>query len=202
MAIIKGLEFALTKRLGRYWGGSVNYTFSVAKGRASTYSSGAGGFTDSRKLNYLSYDQTHTINANLTLCTPNEPVLGLRFGSYKPFANWRSNFSVQYGSGLPYSSYGTGKINDKRLPATFNTDLRLSKTINIAKTDLNLFLDVFNLFNSLNVDYLGSTYLYETVESHAVAAVRDETALGGSVIYNPQVYSDRRQYRFGVEVQF
>ncbi len=199
---IKGLEFALTKRLGRYWGGSVNYTFSVAKGRASTYSSGAGGFTDSRKLNYLSYDQTHTINANLTLCTPNEPVLGLRFGSYKPFANWRSNFQFKYGSGLPYSSYGTGKINDKRLPATFNTDLRLSKTINIAKTDLNLFLDVFNLFNSLNVDYLGSTYLYETVESHAVAAVRDETALGGSVIYNPQVYSDRRQYRFGVEVQF
>ncbi len=198
---MKGLEFAMTKRIGRYWGGSINYTFSIAKGRASTYSSGAGGFTDSRRLNYLSFDQTHTINANLTLCTPNEPIFGLKFGSYKPFANWRSNFQFKYGSGLPYSSYGTGKINDKRLPATFNTDLRLSKNIEIAQTDFNIFLDVFNLFDRLNVDYMGSTYLYEITGGN-YAAVRDETALGGGIISNPQVYSDRRQYRFGVEVQF
>lgn len=198
---IKGLEFALTKRLSRYWGGSVNYTFSVAKGRSSTSGSGAGAFTDSRRLNYLSFDQTHTINTNLTLCTPSDPIFGLRFGRYKPFTNWRANFQFKFGSGLPYSSYGTGKINDKRLPATYNTDLRLSKQIAVAKVNMNVFLDVFNLFNRLNVDYINSSMYYDQSDNPAIVMSK---ALFGEegYVYNPQAYSDRRQYRFGVEMQF
>ncbi|MDD5764638.1 MAG: TonB-dependent receptor [Candidatus Marinimicrobia bacterium] len=197
---MKGLEFALTKRIGKFWGGSLNYTFSVAKGRSSTSSSGAGAFSDSRRLNYLSFDQTHTLNANLTLCTPKDEIFGLRFYNYKPFTNWHANFQFKYGSGLPYSSYGTGKVNDKRLPATFNTDLRLSKQVAVAGADVNVFLDVFNLFNRLNVDWIGSSMYYGQTGDPTI--VLDETLVGGGLVYNPQAYSDRRQYRFGVEVQF
>jgi len=197
---MKGLEFALTKRIGKYWGGSLDYTFSVAKGRSSTSGTGAGAFSSERRLNYLNFDQTHTVNTNLTLCTPSSPILGLHFGSYKPFTNLRANFQIKYGSGLPYSSYGTGKVNDKRLPATFNTDLRLSKQIAVAGAEMNFFLDVFNLFNRLNVDWIGSSMYYDQTDDPTI--VLDETLVGGGLVYNPQAYSDRRQYRFGIEVQF
>ena len=115
---MKGLEFALTKRVGRFWGGSLNYTYAVAKGRSSSSGSGAGAFTDERRLNYLDLDQTHTVNANLMLLTPADGFFGMRLGPCRPLANWRANFQFKYGSGLPYSSYGTGKINDMRLPYT------------------------------------------------------------------------------------
>ena len=109
---IKGVEFTLQKRVGRYWGGSVNYTYSVSKGRSSTSSSGSSGFTSARRLNILNFDQTHTVNANLTFRTPESSIFGLRIGPFRPFTNWRANIQFDYGSGLPYSSYGSGKIND------------------------------------------------------------------------------------------
>ncbi len=193
---MKGLEFALNKRLGRYWGGSLNYTFSVAKGRSSSSGSGAGAFTDERRLNYLDFDQTHTINANLTLQTPQDGF----FKAVKPLANWRANFQFKYGSGLPYSSYGTGKINDQRMPATSNTDLRLSRRFTLAVANLDFFMDVFNLFNERNVDWIGNVKLYE--ETGDPSIVRDERMLGGGFVRNPQTYSDRRQYRIGLEVTF
>jgi outer membrane receptor protein involved in Fe transport len=181
---MKGLEFTLDKRLGRFWGGSINYTYSVAKGRSSSSGSGAGAFTDERRLNYLDFDQTHTINANLTF----------KLGS------WRANFQYEYGSGLPYSSYGTGKINDQRLPATSNTDLRLSRRFKIGAANADIFLDVFNLFDEINIEYLGSTQYYEQYKDPSI--VRDERILGGGFIHNPQVYNDHRQYRIGMEINF
>jgi len=190
---IKGLELALTKRTGRFWGGSVNYTYSVAKGRSSTTTSGAGAFTSARRLNLLDFDQTHTLNANLTLKTPGEGLMGIRL-----LGDWRANFQHKYGSGLPYSSYGTGKVNDQRLPATHNTDLRLSKQIRVPAATMDLFLDVFNLFNRRNVDWIGSSKLYE--QTGKATIVRDETAIGGGFIHNPQALNDRRQFRIGVEV--
>ncbi len=197
---MKGLEFALTKRVGRFWGGALNYTYAVAKGRSSSSSSGAGAFTDERRLNFLDFDQTHTVNANLTLLTPADGFFGMRLGPCRPLANWRANFQFKYGSGLPYSSYGTGKINDMRLPYTANTDLRFSRRLRLTGVNCDLFLDVFNLFDRRNVDWIGNTKYYELEDDPAI--VRDEHLLGGQYVRNPQAYSDRRQYRFGVEVQF
>ncbi|GAG18863.1 unnamed protein product, partial [marine sediment metagenome] len=136
---MKGLEFSFIKRLGYFWGGSMNYTFSIAKGRSSSTTSGAGAFDSERRINVLNFDQTHTVNANITFRTPD------RFG--KLWGNWLANFQYAYGSGLPYSSYGTGKINDLRMPSTTNTDLRVSKQIEIANTTLSVYMDIFNLFN-------------------------------------------------------
>ncbi len=192
---MKGLEFILTKQVGRLWGGSINYTFSVAKGRASSSGGGFGAFESARRMNILSFDQTHTVNANVTLLTPDEFPVGLN--------NWRMNIQFDYGSGLPYSSYGTGKVNDQRMPWTSTTDLRLSKRFPVANTNLEVMLDVFNLFNRQNVDWIGSTYYYDDVTDVEgdPAVVRRESA-GGDYIRNPQVYSNERQFRFGVAVQF
>jgi len=192
---MKGLELSLIKRIGDFGGGSVNYTFSVAKGRSSSSTSGAGAFDSERRLNLLSFDQTHTVNANITFKTP------ARYG--KIWGRWMANFQIDYGSGLPYSSYGTGKINDLRMPSTSSTDLRISKDIDVAKTTLNFYLDIFNMFNRQNVDWIGSSYYYQ-VDQNTIQdpAVVYKEGLTGEYIRNPQTYSSERQFRFGISIQF
>jgi outer membrane receptor protein involved in Fe transport len=196
---IKGLEFSLLKRIGRFWGGSVNYTYSVAKGRSSTYSSGSSGFTAERRLNILNFDQTHTLNANLTFLTPESSIFGLRIGPFRPFANWRASLQYHYGSGLPYSSYGSGKINDQRLPATSTADLRLNKEIKAFGTGISFYMDILNLFNRQNVDWIGSSLYYETEDDPTIVRRDLET---DEFFRNPQAYSEERQFRFGVSVKF
>jgi outer membrane receptor protein involved in Fe transport len=197
---MKGLEFSLKKQIGAYWGGSVNYTFSVAKGRASSSGGGFGAFESARRMNILDFDQTHTVNANLTFLTPEDLPYGLN--------GWRTNIQFDYGSGLPYSSYGTGKINDKRMPWTSTTDLRLSKLFTIPKASMEVFLDVFNVFNRENVQWIGNTKYYDQGAADAEEKIKGDPAVvrregpGGDFIRNPQVFSNKRQFRFGVALRF
>lgn len=194
---IKGLEFTVNKRLGRFWGGNINYTYSVAKGRSSDPWGGFGSFTDAKRMNLLNYDQTHTVNANITIKSPKEfgPVV---FG-IRPLANWQSNFQFGYGSGLPYSSYGTGKVNDMRLPWTSTTDMKLLRQIKLGSLNLDLFADVFNLFDRKNVNYINSSQYFQLTGDPSIL-MKDET--GEDYIRNPQVWDRGRQVRAGVAIQF
>ncbi|MBN2417351.1 TonB-dependent receptor [bacterium] len=201
---IKGLEFTLTRRIGRYWGAQANYTFSVAKGRSSSYNGGSGSFTDAKRMNILDHDQTHTVNANLTLQTPSD--FGPRLGSVKPLADWIMNVQFEYGSGLPYSSYGTGKINDKRMPWTSTTDLKLIRKISVANLTFELFFDVYNLFDRKNVWWIGNTQYYDqgdpndpTIKGDPSVVRRDN--ITGDYVRNPTVFSYARQFRFGMAVK-
>jgi len=198
---MKGLEFSLQKAPGNYWGASLNYTFSVAKGRSSGSTGGFGEFESSRTMSILSFDQTHTVNANLTLISPEFLPYGLD--------DWKANFQIDYGSGLPYSSYGTGKINDQRLPWTSTTDLRISKNFNLYKDiKMGLTFDVFNLFNRENVDYIGSSQYYDLGAADSDENIKGDPAVlrrdgaGGDFIRTPQVYSYERQFRFGIDIRF
>jgi outer membrane receptor protein involved in Fe transport len=195
---IKGLEFTFTKRTGRFWGATANYTYSIAKGRSSNYLGGTSSFTDAKRMNILDFDQTHTVNASITLRSPADFSF-LRLGSFSPLANWTANFQFRYGSGLPYSSYGSGKINDKRLPWTSSTDVKLIRQVRFANLNFDLFADVYNLFDRRNVDYIGSSLYYEITGD---ASIVDIDNVSGSYIRNPQAFSDRRQIRFGLAVQF
>lgn len=194
---IKGLEFTFLKRTGRFWGASVNYTYSVAKGRSSSYLGGFGSFTDARRMNILDFDQTHTANATITLRTPQN--IGFQIGKMRLLENWTANFQFRYGSGLPYSSYGSGKINDMRLPWTSSTDVKLLRQIKMLNLNFDLFVDVFNLFDRHNVDWIGSSLYYEVTSDPSIVTIDNVT---GNYIRNPQAYSDRRQIRFGLAVQF
>lgn len=194
---VKGLEFTMSKRLGRFWGGHVNYTYSVAKGRSSDAWGGYGSFTDAKRMNLLNYDQTHTVNANLSLRTPGE--FGPELLGVKPLGNWQSNIQFSYGSGLPYSSYGTNKVNDQRLPWTSSTDLKLLRQFKIAGLGLDLFIDVFNLFDRKNVNYINSSQYYDITGDPSVIMLDVD---GENYIRNPQVWDTGRQVRAGVAIQF
>ncbi|MBN1541682.1 TonB-dependent receptor [candidate division KSB1 bacterium] len=194
---IRGMEVSLKKRIGRWWGGMVNYTYSIAKGRSSDPWGGFGSFTDAKRMNLLSFDQTHTVNANLTLQTPKD--FGITLGSLRPLANWITNVQFDFGSGLPYSSYGTGKVNDQRLPWTSTTDLRLMRRMPLGKFNVEFFMDLFNIFNKRNVLYLGSTQYYEITGDPRNLGPDNIT---GDYLLNSQVYSAGRQARIGFVLQF
>lgn len=202
---IKGLELTLNKRPGRFWGGSVNYTYSIAKGRSSSYSGGSGSFTDARRMNILDYDQSHTLNATIVLRTPED--LGMSMGSFYPFADWTATFQFAYGSGLPYSSYGTGLTNDQRLPWTSATDLKLIRLIRMSPVDVEIFLDIFNIFDRQNVRYIGDTRLYERGDPSDASIKGDPTVVRRDGINetfnrNSQALSTGRQWRFGIGFRF
>ncbi len=188
-ANIKGVEFALYKSMTDYWGASVNYTFSSAQGRLyNDYN--APLFGEDQKMFPLSHDQTHTINANVTLKTP---------GYLSPLLrNWRANFQLDVNSGLPYSSYGTGKTHDLRLPWKYSLDMRLNRRIAMGPANVDLFLDVFNVLNTLYIGYIGSNQYYNLREDAAIVG-RD---VDYSYIYNPEVYNNPRQFRAGMSVRF
>jgi hypothetical protein len=202
---IKGMEFTLNMRPGRFWGGSANYTFSVAKGRSSSYSGGSGSFTSARRMNILSYDQTHTVNATLTLRTPGD--FGTNWGGFQPFADWTGTFQFRYGSGLPYSSYGTGLTNDQRKPWTSATDLKLIRIVRLQRVSFEIFLDIYNMFDRQNVIFIGNTRLYDrgdpddpTVQDDPTVIRRD--GINDAFTRNPQALSSGRQWRFGVGFRF
>jgi hypothetical protein len=205
---IKGLEFTLRKRPGRFWGGSVNYTYSVAKGRSSSYTGGSGSFTSARHMNILSYDQTHTINANIVLRTPNK--YSVSWGSFYPFADWTASFQIAYGSGLPYSSFDTGLTNDQRKPSTNKVDFKLIRTFFINNVGIDLFLDIFNVFDTENVVFIGDPQFYGPFENEKTnypaaegdASVVGRSGLTESFIRNPQAFSTGRQIRLGAAVRF
>lgn len=188
-ANIKGAEFCIEKVLTHYWGGTLNYTFSSAKGRLYN-SYNAPIYGADLEMYPLSYDVTHSIHANLTFRTPGDlsPIL----------RNWRANFQIDASSGSVYSSYGTGRTNDLRMPWSSNVDLRVNRLIDLGSVKMNVFVDVFNLMNTIYIQYLGSSQYYQ-LEGDAAISGRD---VDYSYIYNPQVYNNKRQLRAGLSVQF
>jgi len=189
---VKGLELGFIKQLSGFWGCSINYTYSIAKGRSSSPNEGAGTFSSAKKMVILDFDQTHTVNANVTFMVPDGKV---------PFlSGWRSNFQVKYGSGLPYTSYGSDILNDARLPDKLNVDMRLNKKFSLpGLSSVDLFVDVYNLFNSENIDWIGSSANFHKTEDYSVIRLNELT---GELVRNPQTLNEERQYRIGFSVQF
>ena len=112
--------------------------------------------------------------------------------------NWRANLQVDLNSGSPYSSYGTGLTNDLRLPWKYNLDLRINRRIKMGSVKVDVFMDVFNLLNSIYISYIGSGQFYN-LKGDAAIIGQD---VDYSYIYNPEVYNDPRQFRAGLSVQF
>ncbi len=79
--------------------------------------------------------------------------------------NWNITLSGFYGSGFPYTPktavkdnsgvwmWKSGKIHSATLPAYKRVDFRIAKTFDFEKSDLNVFIDVSNIFNFKNIQY-------------------------------------------------
>jgi len=104
-------------------------------------------------------DQRHTLSA----------VASIDFGK-----GWSMNTRFNYGSGYPYTprvkkfnntdytwSWVKGKKNSTYLPAYRRVDIRVNKTFNFSSFNMNVFIDVSNVFNFKNIQ--GYEYKFNAV---------------------------------------
>jgi outer membrane receptor protein involved in Fe transport len=148
-ARIKGFEATMAKNLDHYWSAKLSYTFSIAKGTASTAEQ-QYMTTNPVQIDYfLDQDERHEVSADIGFTTDRSFVLGV-------LREFDASVIARYGSGLPYTPTNirgeqTGDENSARMPPTFEMDGRLSKVVRLGKISLNITCDIFNLLNTEEV---------------------------------------------------
>lgn len=162
-ANIRGFSLRLNRRQGMI-SGSVRYHFSVATGKNST-PTGRSPIIDenndqtqtpSPRDILLNYDRTHALVVIAGLNTPR--AWGPRIAGVHPFAALRINFLQDSRSGRPYTPSellgdNFARLNTERAPWEHNTDLKITKSLYANQTRVDVFAEVFNLFNARVFDY-------------------------------------------------
>jgi outer membrane receptor protein involved in Fe transport len=155
-ANIKGFEIGLTMRRNRYLAGNLAYTYSVAKGNASSETEQYPGTQESTLLYFLDFDKTHVINANVNLDFgkgEGPAVFGIKLLQQ---TYW--NFVMRASSGFPYTPGGrdAGFVvrNSARMPWSFQLDLEAGRDWNALGLDFTMFIEALNLTNFRNVLYV------------------------------------------------
>jgi len=196
-ANIKGFEINVDIRPDRHFSGGITYTYSVAKGSASSETEQYPGTQESTQLYYLDFDKTHLFNFSGTYTIPEGegPVL---FDSYL-FEDMDFSIIGRINSGYPYTPSGRDigfvEKNSLRMPATYSVDLMVGKDIKLTgKFKLRIFAEVLNLTDHRNVLYVyGDTGDPEFTNegSHSEEYMKD-----------PSNYGPPRSIRLGASIKF
>ncbi len=161
-ANVKGVEATLSKRPRRYLAFDLSYVLQFAEGTNSDsrdqYEYHSRDATDPvtglprvfpQAVNPLDFDRRHSIVLQGDFRFPeNFKWIALRgFGV---------NVISEANSGLPYTKRDyrgnrIGTTNEYRKPWTYNTDLTVDKSFDIWGKEINVFVQVFNLFDKINV---------------------------------------------------
>jgi len=197
---VKGFTLAVEKRRSGYLSGSIDYTYSVAEGNSSDPLS---KFYDlqttppvetEKRVVPLDWDQTHTLNLNLTVSKPRD---------------WGVSIIGKLGSGLPYTPT-TAAIridaeNSERKPSQITFDLHAYKDFYFAKdVHASLFLKIYNLFDKLNEEIVytdtgRSTYALYPNTDHGDEFGRHYLK---DYLTRPNYYSGPRSVRLGLSLGF
>lgn len=196
-ANIKGLEVSLDVRRSRNFSGGLTYTYSVAKGSASSEREQYPGTQESTQLYFLDFDRTHVFNASGTyLILENEgPEL---FGSYI-FENMDISLIARASSGTPYTPGGrdVGFVvrNSLRQPGNYNIDLMIGKEFEFGtRYKLRLFAEFLNLTDHRNI-----LYVYRDTGEPDFTF---EGALSPEYMQDPSNFGPPRSIRLGLTFRF
>ena len=162
-ANIRGFSLRLNKRRGII-SGSVRYHFSVATGKNST-PTGRSPIVDENNEQsqapsprdiLLDFDRRHALVLIAGLNLPQR--WGPQIAGTFPLGRIRINFLQDSRSGRPYTPSellgdNYAKLNTERTPWEHNTDLKITKGIRVGSARLDVFSEVFNLFNTRVFDY-------------------------------------------------
>ena len=193
----------------------VDYTYMIAKGSASNAETlrdisviaghGKGAYNLAiRKINYLNWDQTHTLNASVTI---------------HPTPTWNIAAIGQIGSGLPFTPAtldpsidlpGGEWDNKGRKPVRWQLDLLLSKSFKFVGYKWTAMIKAFNVFDHLNENRVNritgqagpAAYLPEVARKRYSRLARIGEFTRDEADYNPTWYSRPRFIQFGLQVGF
>ncbi len=196
-ANVKGFELTLDVRPDAYFSGGVSYTYSIAKGSASSETEQYPGTEESTQLYYLDFDRTHILNASGTYTIPDGA--GPMISGVPIFDNMDISMIFRYSSGPPYTPGGRDvgfvEKNSLRQPSIYSIDLMIGKEFKIfSGLRVRAFAEILNLTDHRNILYVYT----DTGEP-------DFTFVGGpSVEYmrDPSNYGPPRSVRLGATVRF
>ncbi|MCF7811196.1 TonB-dependent receptor, partial [bacterium] len=163
---MRGFELSVEKRPSHHYALTFNYDYSYAFGKASDQHANRDARLQNVPYNWdehaLNWDETHKINAYLTLHYDkgeHAKLLGFTMPD-----DWMMTLQWEFGSGLPYtpSRYLTGDDNQNlvlpnsyRLPWHETTTMKFEKYYSLYKGSYQRLFFGFtinNLFNKKNVD--------------------------------------------------
>ncbi|MCX6155285.1 MAG: TonB-dependent receptor [Candidatus Kapabacteria bacterium] len=134
----RGVEFYLQKKFSKGLVGSFSYTYSVSKRQDA----------DNTPEYNFEYDRPHILNI----------IFGMELSE-----TWQIGAKFQYATGNPYTpAIGTtqmkgqyyiveGEINSVRNPDYHKLDIRVDKKFKFQNWSINLYLDLWNVYNRVNV---------------------------------------------------
>jgi outer membrane receptor protein involved in Fe transport len=153
----KGFEITLDVRPTKYFSGGLTYTYSIAKGSASSETEQYPGTQESTQLYFLDWDRPHIFNASGTYTIPADEGPAI-FGS-QIFENMDFSLILKASSGVPYTPSGRDigfvERNSLRQPGLYNIDLMIGKEFELTSSmRLRLFAEILNLTDHRNVLYV------------------------------------------------
>jgi outer membrane receptor protein involved in Fe transport len=196
---VRGATIALEKRLADGFGGTVDYTYQIARGNASdpnddfNKAQSNPPIESNKQLVPLSWDRRHSLNVTLTVGDPADIV---------------GSMIARLGSGLPYTpslqNQRTGLENSDNRPTFFTTDLYVTKCFKLISTTVSVFIKVYNVFDtSSEIDVFGDTGRagYTLELTRAQQAPRGVNSLE-QYFTRPDFFSAPRQVVVGASLSF
>lgn len=162
---IRGFEATISKNRGDWFRAFVDYTYMVSTYGQFGYSFQYQSPSDQRQYelnNYTDLYQTKPLpqpNArlNLDFFTPDD--YGPTWGGFQPIGAWHLNLLGTWQAGSWFTWAGGGSIpgiqNNVEWADYVNFDLRVSKNLDLAGINLNLFADIYNVFD---IKYMSPNY--------------------------------------------
>lgn len=196
-ANIKGFEVNLDIRPDKNLSGGVTYTYSVAKGSASSETEQYPGTQESTQLYYLDFDKPHVLNASLAYQLGEGE--GPEMFATKVFENMDFSIIFRAASGYPYTPGGRdiGFVvrNSLRQPSTYDLDLMIGKEFKVyGESTLRIFAEILNVTDHRNILYVYS----DTGEPDFT----NEGNLSDEYMKNPAYFGPPRSIRLGATVKF
>jgi outer membrane receptor protein involved in Fe transport len=196
-ANIKGLELSLDIRRDRNFSGGLTYTYSVAKGSASSEREQYPGTQESTQLYFLDFDRTHVFNASGTYVFLEDE--GPELFGYYIFENMDLSLIARASSGTPYTPGGRdiGFVvrNSLRQPGNYNIDLMIGKEFEFgSKVRLRLFAEILNITDHRNI-----LYVYRDTGEPDFTFEGD---LSPEYMQDPSNYGPPRSIRLGFTFRF
>lgn len=165
-ADIRGFEIEVRKNRGEWVTGFINYTYMISSSGFFGLSQYPENPAELRNIerNTAAFRQTKPVprpyaRASVDFFTP--VGWGPELGGMKLLDQIRLNVLATWSSGAYFSWTGPGGVvsgNENNIQWTdfFNVNLRLSKVIDIGPADLELFMDVYNVFNIKYISFSGA----------------------------------------------
>ncbi len=189
------LNIALDKRFSDNWLGGISYTFSSLKGNYSGLASGDETSTDAfgtharTNPNVARYFDNWYVSLTRDLTPSTGPLPGDRPHYFKAYGSYAFPFGLTTGlvlnamSGVPTSTewamdyqgyFPLGRGNEKRSPLLWFANMYLEYNLKLGKNNLNINLNIDNIFNMQKPQRLYNIY------NQGAVAISDERIAQGS----------------------